>query len=232
MKKNEYAEMNSSTIQRYTSRFEQYGYAKETLGWNKGKQFERFHQLTHSWDLEGHSILDVGCGFGDFLDYLKNMSISPSSYHGIDLTPVLIETAQQRHVGENITFSCGDFITEASLPPADYVFASGIFNFKNENIDSYKYLLQSMKWMYKKCNIAFSLDLLSDKVDFQHAHTAHYSPGKVLEMAYSFSRNIELKNNYFPFEFALIVNKDDSFLPETTMFNTTIQKLVSNSIDR
>ena len=39
-----------------------HGYSHKALGWDKGKQFLRFHQITSSWNLSGASLLDVGCG--------------------------------------------------------------------------------------------------------------------------------------------------------------------------
>ena len=42
----------SSTIERYTRRFNQHGYSPLSLGWSKGKQQVRFDILTSQVDLE------------------------------------------------------------------------------------------------------------------------------------------------------------------------------------
>lgn len=41
---------------------------------------------------------------------------------------------------------------------------------------------------------------------------------KILEMAYKLSRNIILRNDYMPFEFSIVIFKDDSFSKEDTLF--------------
>ena len=55
----------------YEKLYKKYGYSPKSLGWEKGKQFLRFHQLTCDFELKNASILDVGCGFGDFIKYLN-----------------------------------------------------------------------------------------------------------------------------------------------------------------
>jgi len=58
-------------IDRYSRRFESFGYDPRTLGWDKGKQMVRFELLTSQIDLRGKRILDIGCGFGDLNIFLK-----------------------------------------------------------------------------------------------------------------------------------------------------------------
>jgi SAM-dependent methyltransferase len=88
--------INCQTKKRYGDRFAQFGYSPVTLGWNKGKQFERFHQLTSEWgNMSGSSFLDIGCGFGDFLKFLDISGVKDYSYTGIDITPELIAKAQE-----------------------------------------------------------------------------------------------------------------------------------------
>lgn len=69
------------------------------------------------------------------------------------------------------------------------------------------------------CSDGLAFDFLSDKVDYRHEHTFHSSPEKVLEIAYKYSRNIVLRNDYMPFEFAIIIFKDDGFDKQDTVFH-------------
>jgi 2-polyprenyl-3-methyl-5-hydroxy-6-metoxy-1,4-benzoquinol methylase len=60
-------------IARYNERFKKYGYAPETLGWDKHRHNLRHHILRSLWDVSNKSVLDFGCGFGDLYQYiLKN----------------------------------------------------------------------------------------------------------------------------------------------------------------
>ena len=44
---------------------------------------------------EGESILDLGCGLGTLLDYVK---VPPSKYLGVDISPKMVTLAQIRHI--------------------------------------------------------------------------------------------------------------------------------------
>ena len=205
-------------IDRYTERYEQYGYDPKTLGWVKGKQNLRFSILTSQIDIEGKSICDIGCGFGDLNKFLEG-KVQHYSYYGIDIIDSLIKEATARYANDKIHFRCGDFLKE-EISEFDYAIASGIFNFKLEDEDNYTYIENVIKKAFSLCKEGLAFDFLSDKVDyFNYEHTFHSSPEKILSIAYKYTRNIILKNNYMPFEFSVFLFKDDSFNKEDTIFN-------------
>ena len=204
--------------QLYAERYKVYGYNPKTLGWFKGKQNLRFSILTSQVDLEGKSILDIGCGFGDLNHFLKSR-LKSYRYHGIDLVEELIIEAKGRHPEEEILFSCGDFLSAPSQL-YNFILGSGIFNFRLSHEDNYDYIARTLRKAFEECTIGCAFDFLSDQVDFQkYGFTFHSNPPKILEFAYSISRNVVLRNDYAPFEFTLFLFKDDSFDPETTIFN-------------
>lgn len=221
---------NSPLKEYYSKRFYKYGANKLALGWDKGKQSERFHQLTSDFDLNNKKILDIGCGFGDLVEYLDANSVDGYSYIGIDLVKEFIDIAQEREAKRlkgnkrKVDFICGDFLNFNEKNISDFVFASGIFNIKNNEIDMYDNLYMILQKMCDCANVAISVDMLSDRVDWTYAHNNNYNPTKVLEIAYSLSRRIILKNNYFPFEFSITIYRDDSFQKETTIFNEVMLK--------
>ena len=79
------------TIKRYEDRLNKYGVSVKTMGWrNQKQQFLRFRILKEiSENLEGTSVLDIGCGFGDFYNYLKKNDINVK-YTGFDISPKII----------------------------------------------------------------------------------------------------------------------------------------------
>lgn len=212
------AKDKEKVIDRYTKRFKTYGYSPKTLGWFKGKQDIRFHILTSHVNLENKAILDIGCGFGDLNRILKN-KLNSYTYFGVDIVPALIEEGKKRYSGSNIQFLCADFSELKIEPMFDYAIASGIFNFKLLHEDNYHYIEHIIQKSLKLCTIGIAFDFLSDKVDYEYEETFHNSPEKILSIAYKYSRNIVIRNDYMPFEFSLFITKDDSFKPETTVFN-------------
>ena len=58
-------------INRYTERYKQYGYDPRALGWSidRKKQYYHFSSLCSIADLNNKTIIDVGCGFRDFMGF-------------------------------------------------------------------------------------------------------------------------------------------------------------------
>jgi len=216
---------DAQIVDSYRRLFAAHGYAPKSLGWDKGKQFLRFHQLTSSWDLAGRSVLDVGCGFGDFVGYLRAMNIEDCAYVGIDLVDEFIAEGERRFGSPSATFlqtSLEDFVPPS---PFDYVIASGTFNLKLEGVDGYEEIRRSLARMFTLSKVAVSADFISDKVDYAYEHNFISAPETILKMAYELSRNVVLRNDYFPFEFCVTIYKDDSFSRNTTTFSTTENRL-------
>src|ERR1041385_8077188 len=83
--------------QLYHGRLEEAGYDVTTVGWkNIEEQMLRFRVLCDIGDLNGASICDIGCGFGDLVPYL-NSRFKGFTYTGIDISDKLIEKAKELH---------------------------------------------------------------------------------------------------------------------------------------
>lgn len=84
------------------------------------------------------SILDLGCGVGDFCKYF----VPESRYLGIDSNRRYIETAQRNCNDSNATFLCGDISTIDlnEYGPFDLVMMSGVMHHLDSSsvIDSLK----------------------------------------------------------------------------------------------
>lgn len=214
----------------YSGRYKDYGYDPKTLGWFKGKQELRFSILTSQADLEGKSILDIGCGFGD-LNYFFKERLQSYNYHGVDFVEEFILEAKQKHPEEWIRFTCCDYLM-AAHQPVDFIIGSGIFNFRLLNEDNYDFIQRVVSKAFDECNLGVAFDFLSDRVDFQkYDHTFHSNPANILDLGYSFTRNVILRNDYAPFEFTLFLFKDDSFDAESTIFNRYQQMHPLNTIN-
>jgi SAM-dependent methyltransferase len=80
-------------------------------------------------NLDGARILDIGCGTGDFLDYLAERGIHPGFYHGIDLMGSFLEIARERHPGYR--FEQADFFRKEDWDREyDYALCNGALNVK------------------------------------------------------------------------------------------------------
>ena len=205
-------------VELYENRFCKYGYDPKSLGWVKGKQALRFSILSSMEDLNGKSILDIGCGFGDLFDFLSKR-FSGIQYCGIDCTSSFIAEARKRYDAENAVFVVDEFLS-AQVKKYDYVIGSGIFNYKLINQRNYDYIFNVMTKALKLSKYGVAFDFLSDKVDFKkYEINFHSDPAKIIDFCYKLSRNVVLRNDYAPFEFSIFIAKDDSFDLEHTIFN-------------
>ncbi len=205
-------------IKLYQKRYGSYGYSPKSLLWDKGKQDIRFDILTSFYNLKYKSILDIGCGFGD-LNRILYRKFGDYNYLGIDLVEDLINKAKELYARPNIKFITGEFLEYDFFQKFDYIIASGIFNYKMKHVNNYTYIESIINKAMEITIDGVAFDFLSDKVDYKYEDTFHSSPEKILNIAYKYSRNIILRNDYMPFEFSVFIFKDDSFAKEDTLFS-------------
>lgn len=214
------------TMNYYRALFEAYGPSPEALGWHKGRQMLRFGALLSQYrNLKAPTILDVGCGFGDLNLHLGQV-FHEYDYTGIDLLPEFISTARERYgERENVRFMLGDFLSVRFRKNFDVVVASGTFNNKLGACEESALIQKAIEKAFRLCNVGIAFDFLSDKVDYTLEHTHHSSPEQLLRFAYSLSRNLVLLNDYIPFEFCLIIRKDNAFSPDQPAFENAARYL-------
>lgn len=211
----------------YRKCFKEFGVTPQALRCPKGKQKERVHSLLHGFVeffdtkelFSNPSILDIGCGFGDANKYIKDF-ISQYEYTGIDICDFFVDQAVDIYKNDiDKKFICHDFLTYQFKNNFDFAICSGATGTKL-NIDNYDYTYRLMQKALSLVNVGVAFDFNSTKVDyFAGPDIFHYEPSKVIELCYSLSRSIVLKNDYFPFEFCVYVYKDTSFEKKDTIFN-------------
>ncbi len=89
-------------------------------------QIRRFEKFTNILDFKDKSILDVGCGYGDFYFWLINKGMKPKSYIGIDLISEHCKVAR-KNLPSNCAVIEGDFL-QIPIPEADFSILSGALN--------------------------------------------------------------------------------------------------------
>lgn len=213
-------------IKKYSQWFSEYGYSPKSLGWDKGKQEFRFDILSSEWDFSGKSILDIGCGFGDAYKYLSK-KYSIKSYTGVDVVPDLLDYGRKMYKEHtNIALLEGNFLElvkekDPRIMGHDIAIISGLFNFKlKSKKQNYGFINDVLSGAFDICSDGVCADFLSSKVDYELEHAFHSEPEKILSFAYDLSRNVVLRNDYFPFEFSVFISKHDAFSSEDTVFNS------------
>jgi SAM-dependent methyltransferase len=197
-------------VDRYEKRLREFGYSPETLGWGlQGRQEVRFSILAElAVRKPKSSVLDVGCGFCDLFDFLDRRGWR-GHYTGIDIVPGLLKVARQRHAGLDVREV--DITDEhAELGEYDFVISSGIFNAKLPSGNNDIHVKAALQSMFRYCRYATCVDFLSSYVDFQKPGANHTDPGWAFAQAKQLTRNVLLRHDYMPFEFAVFLFRDDS----------------------
>ena len=191
-------------INEYNERYKKFGYSSQTLGWNKNRANHRFEQLSCEFNFDNSSVLDFGCGFGDFYSYLKKNN-SNFNYTGIDINPLLIEEGLK--VYGDIDLRVINIFKEKFTEKFDYIICSGTFNFNLGN--NYEYLSSFLRIVKNSYLKGLAANFLSTKAEIRYPKNFYYDPYKTLDM---FKKNNEitvLREDFFKYEFCVFsINKE------------------------
>lgn len=211
--KDKIKKIDNIMIKRYNKRFEKYGLEAKTLGWScKEDQFTRFEVATRYIDFWGKSILDIGCGFADFYEFLINNDIKIKKYKGIDINNKLIEVARKRFP-ENKYEVRNILLNNYCISQSDIITLFGLLNLKWE-IDNLTYTKEMITEAWKITKEILVVDFLSihlikeyPKEDFIYYH----NPKDVLDLCFELCDNVVLVHDYPPIpqkEFMVILKKE------------------------
>jgi len=109
----------------YTSAIKTYGISAKGVNWNsKESQELRFKTISTMLPKEIETLVDAGCGFGDFYSYFKKNKIKIKNYIGIDSLNIMCSIASCNTTSRIIKADvCSD-----EIPVGDYYICSGAMN--------------------------------------------------------------------------------------------------------
>lgn len=141
----------------YTKRIKRYGATPQSVGWkNRYNQRIRFHTFCNEFDFFKKSVLDVGCGLGDFYHYLKLLK-KDVQYTGIDACEQMIQTAKDAYPsGQFYTTWLEEYQTKI---PFDSVVASGVFSLRVT--DQKNYFLRQLQSAYSLAREILMVNILT-----------------------------------------------------------------------
>lgn len=180
----------------YKKAYEKYGMSSQGLHWgSKNRQYLRFEILTDliNKDLNNATIIDVGCGFGDYINYLEKNDIKIKSYLGIDCEGFMINLCTKKY--KEYKFERID-ITKDIIPNYDYLICSGALNILDK-IEFYKAIENCFKASVK----GFAFNFLT-KDSFNTP-----SQKEVIDFCKNITSNINIKENYLENDCSILLTK-------------------------
>lgn len=208
----------------FRDNYQKYGDSSQSLNVRIINQYAGFISLMQNIDLSQKSILDIGCGLGDFNHYLALEDIKDYSYLGVDIVEEFIVAANKKYGTSQIKFRQGNFIDDTFEEAFDYIIGNQIFYRKIRDMDTILYIKDIMDKAYSMCHKGIMFNFLSDYADLQYEANFYMKPEEILTYAYSLSKNIILRNDYSPFEFSIIILKENDIHVRPTYFYTFAQQ--------
>lgn len=189
----------------YNGLVERYGVDVRALNWgSRESQQLRFSVLAQVGQLNDKSLLDVGCGQGDFYGSLKEQEIKVD-YTGIDLAPKMIEIARSR-------FPEARFETENLLAPQstlaadyDYVLSSGIFYYRQH--EPFAFMKEMLARMFERCRLGLAFNSLSAWCGERDAGEFYADPLETLAFCRTLTPWLTLRHDYHPRDFTIYMHK-------------------------
>ena len=185
----------------YQDNFRRFGTDFRALGFGRrSSQEKRFAAALGLGSFHGRSMLDVGCGFGDFLAYLNERGIRPR-YTGLDITPPMIERCKRRFEGSEARFVIGDALGYEPDERFDYVVASGIFGYAAKG--TRQRVRPTVEHLFSLTEIGLAVNFLSGCAPRRSPGRLYVYPWDMLQLALGLTPAVRLDHAYLPNDYTL-----------------------------
>jgi len=192
----------------FQGRFNTYGEDGPNIFWSsKEAQRARFEVLSKIADLEGKLVLDVGCGYGDLVDYFKDEGIHVGKYVGVDVVQDIVDVAKKKHL--EVEFETRDLLTTPYPENSfDYILGSGIFALSGDDWE--KYVGDMLGAMLGCAKGGVGVNFLKGTKDSSSLHKA--DPLETLLLVEKHVKGkVILVEGYLPDDFTIFIFKESEY---------------------
>lgn len=193
----------------YKEKFDSFGASAKGMDWkDQASQYIRFELISKYIDFQNNpSILDVGCGDSEFLNYCLNHKLK-CDFLGIDIMKEMVDASNQKY-GPN-TAVLGELDSLPSNTQYDYVIASGTFNAKltadNEAWETYFY--ENLSKMFSLSKKGMIFNCMTEHVDWEYDRLFYPKISKITAFInHNLSRNFIVDQSYDLFELTICTYK-------------------------
>ncbi len=199
----------------YLENIRQYGIDSAlSVGWTDYLQVLLFEKMSLLLGViepsERYSILDVGCGMGDYSRYLSDHGYQTIDYTGIDIMPAMIAIARKKYPQKK--FFVADFFDGSFAMEFDFIVCSGALNIVTEK--SYEahgeYVGKFIRKMYNLSRRGCAFNLLwRDRMEFFPPDSRFYYADVETIASYceSFAKESSMYCDLREFTFTVVLKK-------------------------
>jgi SAM-dependent methyltransferase len=183
-------------------------YSAEAVGFNNREMQWNLYRSITGHIPEGESVLDFGCGRGDYKLFHASDYKFDIDYIGIDMNKNLIDAGNKAYDNQ-IDIRCIDWFSLPKDLKQDWCINIGSCNLrydtdiKTKDID---YLYKTLNVMYKHANNGVVILLASDAPGIEDG-LINYNPGTILNWAQKEFKSVALDHSFSNDLFALVIYK-------------------------
>jgi trans-aconitate methyltransferase len=177
----------------------------EALGWSgPDSQTLRFEAIAGALDLEGRSLLDVGCGHGDLRGFLGTR-FGAFSYLGLEQVPEFVAEALRRYGALPSTWFHQCDAAALELPAVDYVAASGVLSYRCASPTFHEELIGRM---YAAARVALVFNVLDAARFPDHPLLRGHDVAALERFARTLSPRVDVVRGYLPDDVTFRLGRD------------------------
>jgi len=158
---------------------------------------------------QGASILDFGCGRGDFYSWHQiNYNTPEFDYLGVDANQVLIDTGKKLYEGINL--KCDDWSNLKDEDKKDWCINIRSNNLRYDTLvdtSDIDYLKSTISKMYEMCNQGLIISVSSDKFDVENQ--LKYNAGEILTWTLKQYDTVALDHTTETNQFLIVIYKSN-----------------------
>lgn len=180
----------------YQNNIDTYGVSAQGVAWDSPQtQKRRFSAiLSCLGNIKNDTLVDAGCGFGDFYLYMKEKGNLPKTYIGLDLCAPMVAQAKVR---TGCKIQQRDILHQ-TIPMADWYVASGSMNLLTR-METQIFIQRC----FEKSRKGFVFNLLEGKE--REGEFSYWKPHDIRELCKSMSKNVEIKEGYMDGDFTVVL---------------------------
>lgn len=200
-------------IEKYNETIDKFGVdSKDAVHWhNQQTQYYRFEMIKRYIPNDSDiSILDIGCGNAEFFKYL-NFTGFRGKYVGYDINENFIHASREIYKDNNAEFKVVDILEDNIMDKFDYVILSGLFNNNYGQNDAW--IKKMIDKMYQLANKKVIFNAISTYTNFKDKEMYYINPLDISDyIIRNLSAEIILEHGRLPYNFQIVINKDNSWV--------------------
>jgi SAM-dependent methyltransferase len=166
-------------------------------------QTTKFQLLSEVTPLQGLRLLDVGCGFADYADFLQ-ARYGEVTYVGVDISPRMVDEARQLRPGLDLRLL--NILHEKSAETFDVVNANGIFYLLGAEAPELMRAL--IRRMFELSTVAVAFNSLSSWASVHEPSEFYADPIETLAYCRTLTPWVVLRHDYLAHDFTIYMYRD------------------------